>query len=66
MLLTPKVTEERKRTSSVTENRVLHIDIKHSANNVSGPTADRVATTTKAARRWNAEAVGAVTAIQAY
>jgi hypothetical protein len=51
MLLTPRVTEERKRASSVTKIRVPHIDINQPASEVRGPTADRVATTTDAGRR---------------
>ena len=45
MLLPPRVTEERKRISSVTTNHVAHIDIGRAINDRGLPIAEQFTTT---------------------
>jgi hypothetical protein len=49
MLLTLRVTEERKRTSSVATYRAPHIDIDRAVNHQHPPIADQFTTTPHAA-----------------
>jgi hypothetical protein len=48
MLLPPRVTEERKRISSVTTYRVSHVDIRRAVNDGSLPIAEQFTTTLRA------------------
>jgi hypothetical protein len=63
MLLPPRVTEERKRISSVTTNHVSHIDIGRAVDDRGLPIAEQFATTLRGrCRMLPAELVTAILA----